>query len=230
MSNHRSIIEDEAASQVPKRERTWRWAAWRPWDMLGALLVLVAVYSLVTGDLRLGPVWLLPLLIGGLLVAVEIAHFGSRREMARRLAIVLVALGTLSVQGSAVALVVRLIEGTIEPSFLLRDAALLWVANVIVFGLWYWELDGGGPRQRQQYGYEPTDLLFPQTALGEKLGAHWAPGFIDFLFVAFNASAAFSPTDTMFLSARAKLLMMAQSLTSIVLMAVVAARAINILR
>jgi len=198
--------------------------------MLAALLVLVAVYSLVTGDLRLGPAWLLPLLIAGLLIAVEIAHLVSRRETARRLAIVLVGLATLSVQGSAVALVVRLIEGTIKPSFLLRDAALLWVANVIVFALWYWELDGGGPRRRQQHGYEPTDLLFPQTALGGKLGATWAPGFVDFLFVAFNASAAFSPTDTMFLSARAKLLMMAQSLTSIVLMAVVAARAINILR
>lgn len=203
--------------------------AWHPWEVLIAILVLSTIFSLITDQLRIGPVWLLPSVVAILFIALFAAHLSERREMARRLAMALAGVGTLGVLSSVVVLVVRLIHGSVSAPYLLRDAALLWVANVIVFGLWYWEIDGGGPHQRHLHGYRPTDLAFPQTALGGRMAAGWIPDFIDYLFVAFNASTAFSPTDTSILSARAKVLMMLQSLMSIVLLAVVAARAINIL-
>ena len=101
---------------------------------------------------------------------------------------------------------------------------------IVVFGLWYWELDGGGPVARIQRGYAPTDLLFPQNQQGGSLAEGWSPAFVDYFFVAFNASSAFSPTDTLVLSQRTKLLMMLQSLSSIVMLAILAARAINTLQ
>lgn len=201
----------------------------RFWEVMIALIVLAVAYSLITEQLRLAPVWLVPGIVAVLLVAMTVAHLGERRDVARTIAITLACVGMVAVQSSVIVLVYRLLQGDLAAPYLLRDAALLWVTNVIIYGLWYWELDGGGPHVRHLSGYRPTDFLFPQTMVGGKLAHGWAPDFVDYLFVAFNASTAFSPTDTSVLSVRAKLLMMAQSLTSIVLLAVVAARAINIL-
>lgn len=133
--------------------------------------------------------------------------------------------------GSVAILLAKLFRGTgMSAKDLLRDASLLWLSNVAVFALRYWELDGGGPFLRHRDGYVPTDLLFPQTQQGGTMAPGWTPGFVDYLFVAFTASSAFSPTDTLPLSSRAKLLMMGQSLSSLVILAVLAARAINTLQ
>ena len=220
-----SLTSSEGAAFPPEARR----ASWRLWEIVIALIVLAIAYSLITEQLRLAPVWLVPGIVAVLLVALTVAHFRERLDLARSLAIALAGVGMLAVQSSVIALVYRLLRGDLAAPYLLRDAALLWITNVIVYGLWYWELDGGGPHIRHLNGYRPTDLLFPQTMLGGKLAHGWSPDFVDYLFVAFNASTAFSPTDTSVLSVRAKLLMMTQSLTSIVLLAVVAARAINIL-
>ena len=201
----------------------------RPWDVLIAIVLLIGIYASVSDQLRVGPSWLVPLLVVGLLFALSLAHRQNRRSEARLLALGMTGIATLAVEGSMAGLVVRLIDGNVYAPYLLRDAALLWIANVIVFALWYWELDGGGPRVRHVSGYEPTDLAFPQIALGRAFRRNWTPQFADYLFVSFTASAAFSPTDTSFLSVRAKLLMMVQAIGSIVILAVVAARAINIL-
>jgi uncharacterized membrane protein len=112
---------------------------------------------------------------------------------------------------------------------LLRDAALIWLVNTMTFALWYWELDGGGPSRRLHQGYASRDFVFPQKAGPAADDQRWCPRFIDYLFLAFNTSTAFSPTDTLVLSPRAKLLMMIQSLISLVVLAVIAARAINTL-
>jgi hypothetical protein len=204
-------------------------STWRPWEVFIALLVLAGTYSLITKQLRLAPIWLLPSVVAILLAALFVAHLSERRVVARWIAIALACVGMLAVSSSVVVLVVRLMQGDLAAPYLLRDAALLWFTNVMVFGLWYWELDGGGPLCRHLLGYRPTDLAFPQTTLGGDLAKGWMPNFVDYLFVAFNASTAFSPTDTSVLSSRAKMLMMIQSLLSIVLLAVVAARAINVL-
>jgi hypothetical protein len=112
---------------------------------------------------------------------------------------------------------------------LLRDAALLWVINVATFAVWYWEIDDGGPEQRHREEYVSADFLFPQMNRGDKTARAWSPGFLDYLFLAFNTSTAFSPTDTAFLSRRAKVLMMVQALASLLILAVLVSRAINAL-
>ena len=121
------------------------------------------------------------------------------------------------------------------PVDLLRSAAALWIANVLVFASWYWRLDAGGPRARELRGVH-TDgaFLFPQMTLDTQakrdMGEErWSPGFVDYLFLAFNTSTAFSPTDSPVLTRWAKVLMMVQSLISFATVALLAARAVNIL-
>ena len=130
---------------------------------------------------------------------------------------------------SVVFLLTQLLDGRTHAPALLRDAALIWVANVLTFALWYWEIDGGGPAKRHRDGYASRDFVFPQVTIGLATDAPWYPGFVDYLFLAFNTSTAFSPMDTAVLSARAKILMMLQAMLSLLVLAVLAARAINTL-
>jgi uncharacterized membrane protein len=118
---------------------------------------------------------------------------------------------------------------------LLRAAAGLWACNVLVFAVWYWRLDAGGPNQRDLQGSH-TDgaFLFPQMVMDPVLKAaageeDWRPGFVDYLFLAFNTSTAFSPTDVPVLSRWAKGMMMVQSSISFTTVVILAARAVNIL-
>jgi hypothetical protein len=121
------------------------------------------------------------------------------------------------------------------PQQLLLSAASLWITNILVFALWYWRLDAGGPYQRDKVpGHSDGAFLFPQMtmskeALREAGQQNWSPNFIDYLFLAFNTSTAFSPTDVPALARWAKILMMLQSLLSLLIIALLAARAINIL-
>lgn len=112
---------------------------------------------------------------------------------------------------------------------LLYGAVSVWLTNIIVFGLWFWELDRGGPVARARTNERHPDFQFPQMVTPEVAQPDWAPGFIDYLYVAFTNAAAFSPTDTMPLTRASKALMSAESLVSIVTVGIVAARAVNIL-
>src|SRR5262245_13619154 len=120
------------------------------------------------------------------------------------------------------------------PQQLLLSAAALWVTNILVFALWYWRLDAAGPYQRdKQPGHSEGAFLFPQMtmskqALREAGQPDSSPNFVDYLFLAFNTSTAFSPTDVPVLARWAKVLMMLQSLLSLLIVALLAARAINI--
>jgi hypothetical protein len=132
-------------------------------------------------------------------------------------------------------LVVRLPTHKESPLELLQAAAALWVSNLLVFACWYWRLDGGGPYERDRRGVH-TDgaFLFPQMQMGQlarvQMGEDkWSPGFVDYLFLAFNASTAFSPSDVPVLSRWAKAMMMIQSTISLTTLALLAARAVNIL-
>jgi hypothetical protein len=114
------------------------------------------------------------------------------------------------------------------PAELLRSAVALWLSNILVFAAWYWRLDAGGPHARDLLAsHTEGAFLFPQMLM--KSEKAWRPGFVDYLFLAFNTSTAFSPTDVPVLSRWAKLLMMVQSAISLGTVAIVAARAINIL-
>ncbi len=142
---------------------------------------------------------------------------------------------TLAMLASLTLLISRLPGHKETPSQLLRAASALWIANILVFASWYWRLDAGGPHQRDLRGSH-TDgaFLFPQMvldpAIREEMGeGDWSPNFVDYLFLAFNTSTAFSPTDVPVISRWAKGLMMIQSLISLTTIAILAARAVNIL-
>lgn len=199
-------------------------------DALVAVVALGLSYALVDDQLRLGPRWLLPGILILLLVPIIVTKRSGNHGLSWKIGLVNETIATAAVVFSVGTLAKRVLDGNVTAANLLRDSALLWTANVLVFAMWYWELDGGGPIRRHIYGYYPSDLAFPQTSLGPDFADGWSPDFIDYLFVAFTASSAFSPTDFLVLSRRTKGLMMIQSLVSIVTLAVLAARAVNTLR
>jgi hypothetical protein len=195
---------------------------------LVATLAVAGIYLLLSDRLMVGPSWW-PLAASVVfLVPIVAARVRGLHLLARTLGLALTVLLTAAVGLSALFLVTTLPRGTTQASTLLVDAALIWLANTVVFALWYWEIDGGGPNARH-HGYCTTDFLFPQIAVGGEAARGWCPEFLDYLFLAFNTSTAFSPTDTMVLSHRAKALMMVQSLVSLVVIAFLAARAVNTL-
>ena len=151
----------------------------------------------------------------------------GRHLLVRPIALVLIGAITIAEVISSLLLVSILPRLHMDPTGLLRDAALIWVINVVTFALWYWEIDGGGPLMRKMRPHEAKDFLFPQQAIGES--EKWRPRFLDYLFLAFNHSTAFSPTDTAVLSRRAKVLVMIQAALSLMAIAVLIAKAINTL-
>jgi uncharacterized membrane protein len=198
------------------------------WPAAVALLVVGALYAVISDSLTFGPRIFVLGLVAVLLVPLMGAHLRGRHDLARWFGVGLVGLVTVAVVTSVFLLVSSLLSGATPAQALLQDAALLWVINVVTFAVWYWEIDSGGPARRQET-YTGEDFVFPQMNLGGKAARGWSPGFLDYLFLAFNTSTAFSPTDTAFLSQRAKILMMVQALLSLVIVAVLAARAINAL-
>ncbi len=178
--------------------------------------------------LSVGPRWLLFAVIFVLLIPIGFSYRLGRYDITRILTFVTLGVLTLALVGSLGLLVVGLPRHLDPPNALLRSAALLWVTNVIVFALWYWKLDAGGPMGREQLDAE-SSFLFPQMTRPHAVVSSWSPMFLDYLFLAFNTSTAFSPTDTSVLSRWAKMLMMLQSLISLSVIALLAARAVNIL-
>jgi uncharacterized membrane protein len=192
-------------------------------------LQLILPESLIRG---LGNRSLIPALEGLLFLVLLIANPGQISEEESRLRVVglaLIALITVANVISLIELVHALLYGTKAGGRPLVYASLpIWLTNVIVFGLWYWALDRGGPAARQQPKHRRPDFLFPQMSTpGSSPG--WVPDFLDYLYTSFTNATAFSPTDTMPLTPWSKLLMMFQSLASLVTVAVVISRAVNIL-
>ena len=183
----------------------------------------------------LSPSWVLPALEGAMLVCLIIANPHRINRQSRALRVV------QPHAGRADQLRERVVAGAAgrwpvtghqhwDAGSLLITGGAIWLTNVIVFGLWYWEFDRGGPVARA-LGTEPyPDFQFPQMTSPEMAPPHWEPQFADYLYVAFTNAAAFSPTDTMPLSRWAKLAMTLQSAISIVTVALVVARAVNILQ
>lgn len=195
----------------------------------GALLVGV-LYLVLPDQFSLGPRWLLlvieSLLLAPVVVAAALERVRLPFRVARGLAISLLIVLTASLVGS-VALLVAHITHISNGANLLPPAALLWVINVLVWSVWYWEMDGDGPRERMRHGHAAADFLFPQQQNGNPTG--WAPGFIDYLFVAFCFATALSPADISPLSRRGKAMMMAEAVLSLTIIVVLVARAINII-
>jgi hypothetical protein len=220
------------------------------WLARGAVLIIVGLQIAIVNDLAVGPRWLAPTVEFALLVPLSIATawtqrrarkastdeqwnlVGRDRLRIRRLAIFLTAIVTLMNFGALARLIHAILTGEAGSGrTLLLDAVNIWVTNVIVFALWFWALDRGGPAAK---GYRPdkaNDFIFTQQqpAGNAALYPDWSPGFIDYLFLAFTNATAFSPADTFPLTIRAKILMMAESAISFVTIALVASRAVGIL-
>jgi len=185
--------------------------------------------------LSIGPPWLFPAIIGVLLVPTVISHRAGRHRVDRILGFIITLLVTIELIASVIRLVSVLPSRRESPTALLLSAASIWTTNILVFALWYWRLDAGGPHAREtQEGHASGAFLFPQmTMLPDAKAAAaqgtWSPNFLDYLFLAFNTSTAFSPTDTPVLARWGKVLMMLQSIISLTVLALLAARAVNIL-
>jgi hypothetical protein len=205
------------------------------WDPALALLAAGGISLALPESLSVGPRWLLLVLVSALLVPTILTHRSGRHSLNHLFGILCNAVITLSLCGSLALLVDALPTRKEAPTTLLLSALLLWCANILVFSLWYWRLDGGGPAIRQRHApYGSRAFLFPQLQIesGERraMGAeHWIPHFVDYLFLAFNTSTAFSPTDTLVLAGWAKLLMMAQASLSLLILVLLVARGINVL-
>jgi hypothetical protein len=185
--------------------------------------------------LSVGPAWLLILVVGILLVPTVWARRAGNDKLNQALGYLLTSLVTVDMVWSLWLLIAALPSHKESPRDLLISAGALWITNILVFASWYWRLDAGGPRARELRGVH-TDgaFLFPQMTLNREtkreMGEQcWSPGFVDYLFLAFNTSTAFSPTDSPVLSRWAKVLMMVQALISFATVALLAARAVNIL-
>jgi len=204
------------------------------WPAAIALVAALALYLFLPATLIVGPRWLLPALEGLLVIPLLITN-PDRRESntaaLRVISILLIAIISIANISAITLLVHDLLRDTdIDGKPLIYSAIALWFNNVIVFALWYWELDGGGPADRHSVPVKDRDFLFPQQNTPEVFTGPWMPRFFDYLYTSFTNSTAFSPTDTMPLTRRAKALMMLQSGSALVTIVLVASRALNILK
>ena len=223
----------DAGARVPAWRRRTRGE--HRWPSILAITAVIVVQVLLPDRLILHPRWLLPgveiALAVGLIVANPVRLVRTHRVL-RLGSLGLVAAMTVANAGSAALLIGRLLGGTAghDATSLIGNGAAIYATNIIAFGLWYWELDRGGPMSRANGEHQHTDFLFPQMTQPDAAPPDWEPSFLDYLYVSYTNATAFSPTDTLPLSRWAKMLMMGQSAIALSTIALVVARAVNILR
>ena len=197
-----------------------------------ALLGVAGISYSLPHSLVLGPRWLLPAIVVGLIVPTTIAHRAGRHDIDRVLGYAISAVLTGGMAASVALLIATVVSKTERPESLLGSAAALWVTNILVFAIWYWRLDAGGPHRREARGKHTAGaFFFPQMMDGAPVEhpERWSPRFVDYVFLAFNTSTAFSPTDTAVLSRWAKALSMTQAVISLLIVAILASRAVGML-
>lgn len=202
--------------------------------VLVAVLANLALILLIPEKVQLLPNWVVPTL--GILLLIPLVAFNPRRltresRWSRWLSISLAILLTAANQVTIVVTIGQLLNGQAKGSTVLLTSLQVWVSSVIAFGLVYWELDRGGPvARRQQHNWitAEADFRFPQNSEGAR-AEFWRPVYLDYLYLALTNMMAFSPTDTMPMTVRAKMMMGYQSLAGFILLALVISRAVNIL-
>ena len=199
------------------------------WAAILALVVLGVLYALLPFRISIGPSWLILPFEGVLLLPLVIALLIRRRVSPATFRVgsrILLGIVTFAFAVGIANLMFNLPRQQ-KGFVLIYSGLLLYAFNILMFTLWYWAIDGGGPAQRLTSDRRAADFLFPQQVGG--LDENWAPQFFDYLYLAFTAATAFSPTDTMPLSHRAKFLMMIESVFALILIGFVVSRAINII-
>lgn len=211
---------------------------WDPeprWPAFIAVAAVGGLYLALPSYLTIGPRWGYIAIVFVLLIPAVIAHRIGHEAINKVLGITITIVVTIEMIASLILLISALPAHKETPIELLRSAASLWFTNVLVFGLWYWRLDAGGPHERDKVpGHQGGAFLFPQMSMDTQTKAlagetHWSPNYFDYLFLSFNTSTAFSPTDTPVLARWAKVMMMIQSIISLTVVVLLAARAVNIL-
>jgi hypothetical protein len=200
------------------------------WLAVVATLATALIYAALPSNLSVGPRWLLLAVMVAVVIPTLISHWVGHHTADKMLGYLGTGILTIAMIWSLGLLVAAIPKHEIDPKILLRSAVALWVTNILIFALWYWRLDAGGPHQREKVsGHREGAFLFPQMVRGAGSDPAWAPNFVDYLFLAFNTSTALSPADTAALSRWAKILMMIQATISLAVIALLAARAVNIL-
>jgi uncharacterized membrane protein len=203
------------------------------WPVQATILAAIALQLLLPSRLTVGPRWLIPTLEGALLIGMFLAtprELEGVHPVRRAVAIGLTAFVSAANIYSLASLTHYLLHHNINKGKeLIVAGVLIWLTNFLIFALWYWELDRGGPGRRAEGSDGPPDFLFPQMSDDTIEPRSWRPKFIDYLYVSLTNATAFSPTDTMPLSGIAKSVMGLQSLVSLVTIGLIVSRAVNIL-
>lgn len=205
------------------------------WIVSVAVTVAIALQVSLPARLALPPWWLLPILGTALLIGLLLGsptRIDHRSSVLRATSISLTIVLSLANAVSAGRLIGRVVRGTFGSNAvpLLVSGGAIWATNVVVFGLWFWELDRGGPAARAHAIRKYPDFLFPQMSSPEFAPVDWEPAFIDYLYLSFTNATAFSPTDVLPLARWAKMTMTLQSVVSLSTVALVIARAVNIFK
>ena len=203
-------------------------------QVMSALAVAIVLTALLPARVANHPRWLLPGLASILFVIVLLVNPLKSPERARQLrplTFALLAVVSLGNAASAARLIVDLVngEGIQSADTLLLTGGAIWVTNMIIFAVWYWEFDRGGPGARAMMTKQYPDFVFPQMTDPTNVDPDWEPQFVDYLYLSFTNATAFSPTDVMPFARWAKLTMMAQSIVSLTVVVLVVARAVNVL-
>jgi hypothetical protein len=227
---------EHMASDAERHVPSWM----RPGDpesvlpVLAALTVAIAMQLAIPKSYTVVPRWpliALEILLFAVLIALNPLRLARPTLFGRCAGYVLLAAITIDNTLSALVLDIRILSGEVsnKAAVLLGSGGAIFVTNVIVFGIWYWELDRGGPFARRQSARPYPDFLFPQMTEPELAPPNWRPEFVDYLYVSITNVVAFSPTDTMPLARWAKAMMTVQALVSVTTLALVIARAVNVL-
>jgi uncharacterized membrane protein YbhN (UPF0104 family) len=204
------------------------------WPPVLTLLGVLVFFAMLPHRVHLLPVWIFwvaAFAVIAPMAAVELSSASTRWLRAERTMIIALALLYLANTSAELADVIGII--TVRPRdgrllSLLSSSVVIWVSNVVVFSMLYWQVDGGGPGGRASKSGKP-DWVFPQPASPEDVPPGWQPFFFDYLFLAYNTATAFSPTDALPLTRRAKMLMMIESMISLLTIVIVASRAVGVL-
>lgn len=235
-----SAAAEEITLQVVAINKTMQERTYPPpaasepfWPAQATILLAIALQLLLPSRVTVGPRWLIPALEGALLVGMFLAtphELEGEHPVRRATAITLTALVSAANAYSLFALAEHLLHHSVTNGReLIVAGVLIWLTNFLIFGLWYWEIDRGGPGRRAAGRDGPPDFLFPQMSDDTVEPRDWRPAFLDYLYVSLTNATAFSPTDTMPLSRAAKSVMGAQALVSLVTIGLVVSRAVNIL-
>ncbi|MFF0500280.1 hypothetical protein ACFYU5_28025 [Nocardia aobensis] len=219
--------------EIPAWKR--RTAGESRWAATAAMVGIIVLQLMLPHHFQLRPIWLLPLLEVLLLIVLVVSspvRLDREEIWLRWCGLAMSALLGIATAWSVFRLVAGLIDGTLsnDPPVLLGSGAAIWLTNVTVFALWYWELDRGGPAARAHAREPLPDFLFVQMQNRDLAPADWEPEFLDYLYLSFTNATAFSPTDVMPMTRWAKTLMMAESALSLITAALVIARAVNVLK